>query len=840
MKRMLAILLALVLCVSLSGCGKEERAPVTTLADELGYGYLSEYSELTVELNYVNSVSSADGKLYLSGDYYDEETYEGGMRLYSVDISGGAVERIPIPELQNDETQNEYIQCLRVCADGSGYWYVTETYIYPEYDEIDMETAIPETLPAEAEVVVEEEAPEVEATPVEPRDVPAVEVEEIPDETDAGMSAEYEVELLSAMAVEVAVAEPAVAEDSVYVEPTTFYTARKCDMSGNVLMEIDLSEAVSEVEWFYCQTMAETAEGDLVIFSGETLHCFGPDGQRKDDITAGGDFYVSSMVSTETGTVVVSGWDNMTGSSVVCTIENGTMSAPLEVTGTDNMNSLNLFPGSGSTVLGSDGDILYSVDVTTGAATKLLSWLDSDINGSYISGVLADGSEKVLVLIEDWMNSDGVRYELGTLTKTPVEEIPERTLLSIGGEYLDLQVKNAIIDFNRTNDTYRLVFKDYSVYNTEEDYTLGQKQLDMDVISGVGPDLISLGGTNVEKYMSKGALADLSAMMEEDGDISMDDLLSGPMQGYIEDGKLYAMPYYFHVNTLYGSRELLGDRESWTMAEMTDVLMGLEDGVRAFQYSTRSAFLSDMIYYNLGLFVDYSKAACTFDSDIFKSLLEASAKLPEEYDPFDENGEYVYVDEMQQVMNGDVLLSTGYVSGSYDLEYMFNLYTPENGFVRIGYPTESGSGVLIHASSGVAVAASCQHKDGAWDFIETLLDEDFQGTLWNLPVLESAFDAMMAEEMEPEYYEDENGEKVYFENYGWIGGTQILIEQLTEAQVEEFKAELNAGTPASGYDNEIMQIITEESEAFFTGDKTADEVAELIQNRVSIYLGEIG
>ena len=37
---------------------------------------------------------------------------------------------------------------------------------------------------------------------------------------------------------------------------------------------------------------------------------------------------------------------------------------------------------------------------------------------------------------------------------------------------------------------------------------------------------------------------------------------------------------------------------------------------------------------------------------------------------------------------------------------------------------------------------------------------------------------------------------------------------------------------------DIMTIVLEEAELYFAGEKTAEEVAELIQNRVTIYLDE--
>ena len=118
-------------------------------------------------------------------------------------------------------------------------------------------------------------------------------------------------------------------------------------------------------------------------------------------------------------------------------------------------------------------------------------------------------------------------YEMGTLTKTPASEIPERTILTLGAEYLDSNIKDAVIDYNRKSNEYRITMVDYSQYNTDDDYTLGSQQLDRDVISGNCPDIISLSTGHQDKYIAKGALADLSALLEKDDSISQDDLVAG-------------------------------------------------------------------------------------------------------------------------------------------------------------------------------------------------------------------------------------------------------------------------------------------------------------------------
>ena len=42
----------------------------------------------------------------------------------------------------------------------------------------------------------------------------------------------------------------------------------------------------------------------------------------------------------------------------------------------------------------------------------------------------------------------------------------------------------------------------------------------------------------------------------------------------------------------------------------------------------------------------------------------------------------------------------------------------------------------------------------------------------------------------------------------------------------------------SGFCDKISSLINEETEAFYAGDKTAEETAEIIQNRVQLLLDE--
>lgn len=843
LKRGAAILLSGAMCLSMAACGdkggsKDSKKETKTLAQELGYGYLSDYHDLDVELDWINSgnVSTAQGKLYFAGQFYNDEAGTSEARLYAADPTTGEVTEIPMTPLKSDDNSSENLQAVTVSPDGSSYWTIIDRYVFGSYEDDTADASSADAEEAATEEAAGEEAPAEEAAGEEAPAEEAAGDEAPAEEAEAPIDDTAEAEASTTE-------EPAIDEGYTEGNDQETYTAYKYDMSGNQLLEIDLTEIVSaDQDWFYPQYVAQDGEGNLYIAGDSKIYCFGADGSEKEHIAMDNQ-WIMNLVSTGDGTVVAEYFADGEGTPTLCKVENGKLGDAITITGDGDSSSMNFFSGSGNTLMASDGNYLYSVDIGTGVSTKLLSWLDSDINASNLTGVAAVGDDQILVLCNRFSMKGNNTFEMGTLTKTPASEIPERTLLTLGAEYLDSSLKDAVIDYNRKSNEYRITLVDYSQYNTDDDYTLGSQQLDRDVISGNCPDIISLSTGHQDKYIAKGALADLSTLMEKDDSISQDNLVAGALKAYTSDGKLYGMPYSFNVQTLIASVKLVGDRTSWNMADMAQVIEGLDDTVTVMEYTTQVGFLQQMVYQNMNQFVDYGKATCSFDSDAFKQLLTASAKLPTEDELYGDNSDEATIssdDGYQMLQSGDLLMTTSYISGdSYSLKEFYGIYNNKDfGMVNIGYPTDEGSGVQVSVSGGLAISAKSKYTDVAWDFIKTLLSDDFQGDQWNFPVTKSALDKALAEAMEQDYYTDENGEKVYYDQSTYIGDTEYTLSPLTQEQVDDFKAMVDGASVGGNYDTDIMDIINEESAAYFSGDKSAEDVAALIQNRVSIYLGE--
>jgi len=161
----------------------------------------------------------------------------------------------------------------------------------------------------------------------------------------------------------------------------------------------------------------------------------------------------------------------------------------------------------------------------------------------------------------------------------------------------------------------------------------------------------------------------------------------------------------------------------------------------------------------------------------------------------------------------------------------------------VGYPSADGGGAKLQYSGGLAMSASSKHKDAVWEFISGQLSAEYQdkgdGYFWSFPTNKSVMEKMAARAMEQDYYIDEDGNKVYYENGTYyIDGIEIEDRPLTQEEVNEVMAIIDTIDSSIYYDNDLYSIIHEELEFFYNGQKSAADTAAMIQSRAFVYVNE--
>lgn len=494
-----------------------------------------------------------------------------------------------------------------------------------------------------------------------------------------------------------------------------------------------------------------------------------------------------------------------------------------------------------------DGTV-YGFDQDTGASVKVLAWMDWDIDPNTVNSTYTMQDGRFVGFINEWDDKTGeASYQIVMMTSVDPASLPEKTVLTLACMYLDYNLRQEIVKFNKAHDNVRIVVNDYSQYATAEDYNAGVTKLNTEILSGKVPDLLLSGSMPIEQYASKGILEDLTGYIENDPELGMDDLMSGVMDAASIDGKLYQTFGSFTIETCAANKRVADHFDTWTVRDVKEALSMLREDATIFGVGyTRDSVLQNCVGQSLSRFVNWQTGECSFDSDEFKDLLAFANEFPETFDweSYDWND---YVDGNTAVCSGSQLMTEFYV---YSLDdYMYILASLQDSCAFVGFPSATGEGSRFRVNSGICITSACADKDAAWEFARTVLCEDYQNDhIWNgLPTNANVFNKQIEDIMTPDYELDENGEPVVDENgvqvaipkytYGTESG-EIVVEAMTQEQYDQLMELIGSIHTVGSSNDALYGIVTEEAGAYFAGQKSIDEVADMINSRVSLIVAE--
>ena len=114
--------------------------------------------------------------------------------------------------------------------------------------------------------------------------------------------------------------------------------------------------------------------------------------------------------------------------------------------------------------------------------------------------------------------------------------------------------------------------------------------------------------------------------------------------------------------------------------------------------------------------------------------------------------------------------------------------------------------------------------------------------------MQKVFDAKLKEAMTVEYQKDadgnyvldENGEKIQVSRggVGFGDGSTYEIYALTQEQADKLLEVINTTDKVMDQNDAIFSIVQEEAAAFFAGQKSAEDVARLVQSKANLYVNE--
>lgn len=473
---------------------------------------------------------------------------------------------------------------------------------------------------------------------------------------------------------------------------------------------------------------------------------------------------------------------------------------------------------------------VYEYDVDSKQLTELFTYEDVGLElGVFNTGKLIATEQNVFYVIKKTAETEdgGRTYDWVRISES--DNISQKEVLTIAVSEQNSSLKEAVTVFNQVSEQYKVVVK---VYETDSENN-PSALLQADIAAGNIPDMIAVDTIDLDAMINNGLVCDLSDLLEKDPELSKNDFIGKSLDIYTRGDELYALPQCLCVTALTGKQKILDGRDKWTMKEFEEYVHSLPNEKAATMGISRSFMLQIVMEQYMSQFVDWQNKTCSFDSGEFVDLLQFINMYPEEALNVENDVEKL----VEMFQSDEIILYPNGITTAFDYQFMKSLWGEDVSY--IGFPSATGNGIqLMNTSTAYVITENSSHKEEMWQIIKHIVTNPNLATA-GLPAYQPLFDKACEDAMKKNMEKSEDGtmiEKPAMEME--MAGIKIDIFASTEEDISMLKGLFEQAEPVKESSPVIRNIIQEEVWGYFNGQKDVNDVADVIQNRVSIYLNE--
>ena len=486
---------------------------------------------------------------------------------------------------------------------------------------------------------------------------------------------------------------------------------------------------------------------------------------------------------------------------------------------------------------------------------SLLNWMESRVPFSWFFHVHFLDEGRISVLIANLIDEEAGEWETEHVLLTPTERgaLGEFELITVGsfGMHGDVLQEQAAI-FNQRSHTHQVqIFDILDFSQSMEELEAAEMRFYMDLMRGEGPDIIWIPPEHANHLIATDSWLDLYDFLDRDPELSRSDFFPNLLSlQEINDGRLPVLGYAFTISTMIGMADTVRDMESWTFEEMRALVQQAVDAnmahiIKDANGSDMSAeeFLLRALWYSGDYFLDFEENRANLDNESFVQLLELAVRLPQEdlewgWDSFQ--------DHVMRMRAGEQLLKEAWIY-SHNIYQMYRSVFGEDMFF-LGWPGHDGGHHALQFAGGFAINASSANPEAAWDFLRQFLMPGVNftpGMFGGMPGFSlriDDFETAIAEAMIPAFDTDRDGNEVEVprEYYSVNANVDVPLYAMTEAEATEFRSIVESINTMGNSLGIILEILMEEWLPFSHGDRSAEDTARILQNRVQTFLWERG
>lgn len=427
------------------------------------------------------------------------------------------------------------------------------------------------------------------------------------------------------------------------------------------------------------------------------------------------------------------------------------------------------------------GGTLFLYQPVRNTAVPLANWHDCALADATVTGIVQCSDNT-------WLCASDFDGKLWSIRRETISE--GKQTLHIASANGSLELDDLVKQFNRTHRDCVAVI-DYYPENAYD-------RLCTEIMAGDGPDVLDLANLSIP--LNSSYLVDLYPYIDADSDVDRDMFVPTVIASLELNGKLTSLPAAFVVNTMTARVADVGERTDWTIEELQDLWAQRTDDIFLMSgWMDRHNYLGWLATLTTGDFIDWENGTARYDSADFIRQLQFCEAQADYVEYTDEIAEKPCLVEFENVQN---LVRINGIRNNY-----------KEDFTYIGFPGDGEYGSFFDVDQlHFAISANSDKKDLAWEFIRLALTKKNQEMIcdsWHLPIRQDVMDARI----------------------------ETVVGNVSDRQ--RFRQLIQKPLRFTCYNETLHQIVTEEGEAYFDGQRTAEEAAERIQNRVTLYLSEI-
>jgi len=424
------------------------------------------------------------------------------------------------------------------------------------------------------------------------------------------------------------------------------------------------------------------------------------------------------------------------------------------------------------------------------------------------------------------------------------------------------------------------------------------RALNTELMSGGGADVLAMDVIPYYKYAEAGQLVDMSAFMEQDAAFNRADYYEGVLDAVRYKGGQYIMPVDMMYQYLTYNKELLSEaqiaeiqsKSGLTYADMLSIAgaqFAAKEDVSLLS-ENKEELLMNLIAMRGTEFLNLEDKTCNFTSGAFEQLLHDVAQYEKDgflppmigLDMEEMLGGVITGGAMSIMMGGS---TESYFASNSGRSLMNHFNTNADGrqmVMRIGGPStenheiaglllNDGGAAEVMFSGAYGINANTENPELAWEFIKFLMSEEIQLSMMmgGIPVHKAAAEESVKQQIANQMFMGtsvamavpapseegggnaaEDGETNASMPIGSLGEFRepaFVKAELTPEQTEvydRYMAQFNAFvaklTTHSVTDDNFNIIIGNETEKFFSGEASAEDVARALQSKIGLILSE--